>query len=178
MQVIFLGLWFHGLAFSTGNRFTLKSLQRRFLSHSCEVRKGTQPIFGEVKKSCGKNSGLSYFKLKQHPLPQFADRHMHLFVSLPTQTHASANTHKSNQQIHMNRCTQMCTHSYKHTCMFTHAQPLQTRRLSSFLFSVLQRTDCCLVLSRVSHHSSTFACTQTHTVLTHRFWLYNTGVAT
>lgn len=107
-QVLFLGLWFHSLAFSTGNRFTPKSLQRRFKRHSCEVTKGAQPIFGEEKKSCGKNGGLSCFKFEQHPLPH-TETHVHLFVSLPTQT--PVDTH---QQVRTNVDTLTLTHMYSH----------------------------------------------------------------
>ena len=172
-QVLFLGLWFHSLAFSSGNRFTPKSLKRRFKRHSCEVTKGAQPIFSEEKKSCGKNGGLSCFKFKQHPLPH-TQRHMCIYLIACPHKLMRVHIHTNQTNRHTWAGAYKCVHTHANTHVFSHIPSLD--RPDGWAVSLSQRTDCCFVQSRVSHHSLTFACTHRH-IHTHWLRVYNATTA-
>lgn len=155
-QVLFLGPWFHSLAFSTGNRFTPKSLQRRFKRHSCEVTKVVQPISGEERKSCRKNGGLSCFQFKQHS-------HTHTythFIYLQAQPNActSKYTQTASPITHMSRCKKKVHINTSHIDVFIlrHQQRWQTRwQRSLFFWRLSENRPFCAI------GSLTLTCTNT-----------------
>ena len=110
-HVLFLGLWFQGLAFSTGNRFTPKSLQRRFRRHSCEVTKRSAAYFWRRKGKPRKKWEVIVFQVQTTP------SHTHTCIYFGVSPHkgmplaSENNTHTHTHFIHTHPQTAMTDHT-------------------------------------------------------------------
>lgn len=157
-RLLFLGSWFHSLAFSTGNRFTPKSLQRRFKRHSCEVTKGVQPILGEEKGKLRKKMEIVGYRVSSsNNTPTRA--HTHLFVASPPKCMRERINHNAGRHTQAGAYKRTRRHEYT---FCSHTSPASTDQTPEQFLLPLGEQIAALCRG-VSHHSLTSACIQTHT---------------